>query len=240
MNHSFNVDIATRLNSVEKAVLIENIAFWIIRNKANNKNFYDGEYWTYNSATAFSELFPYFKPSKIYKLLKSLESDGILKSGNYNKVAYDRTKWYTITDKSITKIYKIHFTNQQNGINQTVTPIPDINTNINTSIIKKEERFNFRKELLDFGFDENLINDWLDIRKKKKGSNSKSAFNIFVNRVKKSKYKPNQILETMVYKSWTSFEEDWIDNLQPKQNVKKSQDELLREKFSKMPSQLGL
>ena len=44
----------------------------------------------------------------------------------------------------------------------------------------------------------------------------------------------------MVYKSWTSFEEDWIDNLQPKQNVKKSQDELLREKFSKMPSQLGL
>ena len=106
MNHSFNLDIATRLNSVEKAVLIENIALWIIRNKANNENFYDGEYWTCNSATALSELLPYFKPSKIYKLLKSLESDGILKSANYNKVAYDRTKWYTITDKSITKIYK--------------------------------------------------------------------------------------------------------------------------------------
>ena len=139
MNHSFNVEIATRLNSVEKAVLIENIAFWILKNKTNEKNYFKKHYWTYNSANAFAELFPYLKAIKIWKLLKSLENDNILKSGNFNKIAYDRTKWYTIIDKSIIEIYKIHLSKKENGITQKERPIPYIKTDIKKDIKKKEK-----------------------------------------------------------------------------------------------------
>ena len=37
MNHSFNVEIATRLKSADKAVMIEHLAFWIKKNISNNK-----------------------------------------------------------------------------------------------------------------------------------------------------------------------------------------------------------
>ena len=37
------------------------------------------------------------------------------------------------------------------------------NTNTNTMCV-----FNFKKSLLDYGFDEELVDEWLNIRKKKK------------------------------------------------------------------------
>ena len=141
MNHSFNVEIATRLNSVEKAVLIENIAFWILKNKSNEKHYHENHYWTYNSANAFAELFPYFKAGKIAKMLKSLEDEGILKSGNFNKISYDRTKWYTIIDKSIAKIYKLHLSNLINGFVHLDQAIPDIKPTIKKDINKKKKTF---------------------------------------------------------------------------------------------------
>jgi len=153
LNHSFNVEIATKLNSIEKAVLIENIAFWILKNKSNKKHYHENHYWTYNSANAFSELFPYFKASKIYKLLKSLETDGILKSGNFNKIAYDRTKWFTIIDKSIVQIYKIHLAKKENGITQKERPIPDIKPDIKKDIKKKTFSKPTLKEVESYGIE---------------------------------------------------------------------------------------
>ena len=72
MNHTFNVDIATKYGILE-AVLLENINFWITKNKANDKNFYDGFYWTYNSITALSKLFPYASRATIFRALNNLE-----------------------------------------------------------------------------------------------------------------------------------------------------------------------
>ena len=96
MNHTFNVDIATKYGILE-AVLLENINFWITKNKANDKNFYDGFYWTYNSITALSKLFPYASRATIFRALNNLEDAGLIISGNYNKRASDKTKWYALT-----------------------------------------------------------------------------------------------------------------------------------------------
>lgn len=140
MNHSFNIDIAKKYG-IEEAILIENIAFWLKKNIANKKNFNDEYNWIYNSASAFNELFPYINPSKIRRSLLKLEDENVLLSGNYNKLKYDRTKWYTIIDNYILQNYNIHYTNcimeinkVNNGNEQTVTPIPDINTDIKTNI----------------------------------------------------------------------------------------------------------
>ncbi|WP_330111941.1 hypothetical protein VSU16_04615 [Cetobacterium somerae] len=151
MNHSFDVDLAVQFG-IEEAIIIENLAFWIKKNVANNKNFIDGKYWTFNSARAFNELFPYMNPSKINRVLKKLEKDGIIEIGNHNKAAYDKTSWYTIINQEILDKYKINidvssfckmkngfdktengFCNLQDRFSQNEKPIPDINTDINTN-----------------------------------------------------------------------------------------------------------
>ena len=99
MNHSFNVEIAT-IYGVEKAVLLENFYFWIKKNEANKKNIHDGKAYTFNTAAAFAELFPYIKERQIAKILREMENtDGLLLSGQFN--SYVRTKSYTLTDKAL-------------------------------------------------------------------------------------------------------------------------------------------
>lgn len=166
MNHTFNIEIATKYGMLE-AVLMEHLNFWIAKNKANDANFHDGYYWTYNSTKALAELFPYVSKNTISRALHHLEDEGLILSGNYNKSAYDRTMWYALTEKgilafqgkdshqtednenikmdssnmgkSISQDGGFHFpewemeeTKIQNGNNQSGTPIPDINTDINT------------------------------------------------------------------------------------------------------------
>ena len=56
MQHSFDVAEATKYG-IEKAVILNNLRFWLEKNKANNINSGDGYYWTYNSASAYAKRF---------------------------------------------------------------------------------------------------------------------------------------------------------------------------------------
>lgn len=134
--HHFEVEDAIQCG-VEKAVLLYNLRFWLdkVRANDNDRHKHDGYYWTYNSARAFGKLFPYYTERKIHRMLDQLESDGFIISGNYNKVAYDRTKWYTTPDFSICQKEDIHLPNMTNGITKSVEPIPNINPNSNPNVI---------------------------------------------------------------------------------------------------------
>lgn len=129
--HFFRAELAVKYG-VEEAILLENISFWITKNAANNKHFYDGHYWTYNSYEAFSKLFPYLSIPQIKRILKSLEDQGAIKTGNYNKIGYDRTKWYTIIVPSIVRNRPFDETKSSDGTDEIVPPIPYINTDIIT------------------------------------------------------------------------------------------------------------
>ncbi|AGW43716.1 putative DNA replication protein [Lactobacillus phage phiLdb] len=96
--HYYSVRVAEECG-LNSAALFANIAFWIKKNRANNQHFHDGTYWTYNSMKAFSEQFPYFSQRQIDTALKKLEDKGFIKTGNYNKLPFDRTKWYALTEK---------------------------------------------------------------------------------------------------------------------------------------------
>lgn len=134
MQHSFNVEIAKEYGILE-AILLENINYWLLKNEANEKNYHDGNYWTYNSTRAFATLFPYASQRQIQTALKKLINEGILITGNYNEYAYDRTLWYALTEKGkcIMRKCKMDDTEKGNGFTQDVKPIPNINTNINTN-----------------------------------------------------------------------------------------------------------
>lgn len=98
MHHSFSVSAAVEVG-VNAAILLNNIAYWAAVNAANGRNAHDGHYWTYNSVAALQELFPYLSAQKIRGALSKLEDGGYIVTGNYNKSAYDRTKWYAPTEK---------------------------------------------------------------------------------------------------------------------------------------------
>lgn len=125
MVHYFSIDLA-KFVGVDEAIFINNIYFWVKKNECNNKHFYDGYYWTYNSMKAFADTFPYWSQKQIERIIRNCTEKGLLLKGNYNASAYDRTTWYAYTDlvKSFYENREIHFPKQGNGFPQTGEPIP--------------------------------------------------------------------------------------------------------------------
>ena len=196
MDHSFNIK-AAKLYGVEEAVLLHNIYFWIKKNKANNRHFYDGYFWTYNSVEAFSELFPYWTKRQVERILNNLIKKGAIIKANYNEKAYDRTSWYAIT-QTVESIYangEMDFTKQGNGFHQTVEPIPDNNTDNNTI---NNNTINFDK-LLSFlnsktGRNFKIINEATKKKYRarlKEGYTSKDIANAIENAVNSDYHKEN-------------------------------------------------
>lgn len=94
MEHSFDIEIAQKVG-VNAAILYKHIQYWCAKNKANDKHFHDGYYWTYNSTKAFSELFPYMTERQIRTALEKLINENLIKKAKYNTQNYDQTLWYT-------------------------------------------------------------------------------------------------------------------------------------------------
>lgn len=90
----FDPDVARRVG-VEEAIMYSNLQFWCVHNKANGQHFYENRHWTYNSYGAFCELFPFWTEKQIRRILKKLETTGLVKTNNFNRRKYDKTKWYS-------------------------------------------------------------------------------------------------------------------------------------------------
>jgi len=73
--------------------------------------------------------------------------------------------------------------------------------------------FVIKKALLDYGFKENLVSDWLKVRKKKRLTDSETAYNSFIKVIERaSTVDKNTILEKCVEKSWGGLEYEWLIN----------------------------
>ena len=100
MNFNFDGEFAKE-HGVDEAIMYTYFSYWIAKNKANDKHFYEGYTWTYNSQKALTELFPFWNRAKIQRIIASLENQGLVIKGNYNQLAYDRTTWYHPTPANI-------------------------------------------------------------------------------------------------------------------------------------------
>lgn len=140
MKHVFDIDIA-RQYGVNAAILLENIGYWIKRNEANRINFYDGNYWTFNSRRAYGEMFPYMSERQIETAFRKLIDAGVVITGRYNELAYDRTLWYALTEKgkSILHFDGMEASKMSDGNQRYVSPIPDINSDIKPDIKPDKE-----------------------------------------------------------------------------------------------------
>lgn len=124
--HILDIGVA-QLVGANAALILENISYWCEHNAANNANLHDGRYWTYNSTKAFGELFPYMTINVIRASLKKLKDNGLILTGNYNKSAYDRTMWYTLTEKA-EKMLEVNVhsdePNQEEATDEATSPAP--------------------------------------------------------------------------------------------------------------------
>lgn len=96
--HSYNVSVAADVG-INAAVIFYNICYWVEENTANERNFINGEYWTYNTVNAFKTLFPEMSYEQVRNALRKLENAKYIKSAFLNEDTRDRTKWYTVVDK---------------------------------------------------------------------------------------------------------------------------------------------
>lgn len=161
---NFCEQLATDLQEIEVPVFIENLAYWIRKNHANQKHYHEGRYWSYNSYPAFSKLYPFWSEQTIRRIIKRAVKQGLLIIGNFNNKKYDNTNWYTLTDKALKYYPALHglILNTPVEIDRTPVeidrPIPkllpssSINTNTTNSSSKlksKEKNLNIFREMIN-------------------------------------------------------------------------------------------
>lgn len=230
MLHSFDIDIAKDYGLLE-AILLNHLYFWIEKNRANDVNFFDNNYWTFNSTRAFNELFPYVTQKKIQTALNHLKEENIIITGNYNKSAYDRTLWYAITAKgkciiTKSKIESSDIGNETTGNGQ---PTPDEKPAKNPD--EKPAKKETKKSKKSVNYDEiinakisdtelrNLLHEFIKMRNLKKKPLTERALLIQVNKLINLSSNidiQKKIVEKSIVKCWDEFyqyKEDMNNNV---------------------------
>lgn len=103
LEYHFNAELARRY-SVDGAIFLHSMAFWVAKNRANERHLYEGRYWTYNTLEALTELFPFWSRRQLERIVNKLKDEGALLTGNFSKDKTDRTRWYALSD-SVLAIY---------------------------------------------------------------------------------------------------------------------------------------
>ena len=97
MQFQFDTTLAARY-SVEEAVFVHNIYFWVMRNEANGQNAFDGMYWTYNSMPGLSKIFHFWTVRQIERIVRKCRENGLILTRQLSDNPRDRTLWYTVTE----------------------------------------------------------------------------------------------------------------------------------------------
>jgi len=84
-------------------------------------------------------------------------------------------------------------------------------------VVAKAPKFDFKNELLLLGVDKQVLEDWLTVRKNRKASNTKTAFNGLIREVEKSGLTIGEAIEVSAQNSWIGFKAQWYANLKPNQ-----------------------
>lgn len=205
MEHHFNVEVAEKYGMLE-AVLLNHFHFWIKKNEANDRNYHDGHYWTYNSTRALHKLFPYVTERKIRYAIKHLENEGLLVTGNYNASAYDRTTWYALTEMAMSILQKRQMETAETSsqTDRTAKPIPDNKPVKNTN---NNHIYEDVPEELKEAFAE-----WAEMRKSiKRPITSKQTVKRALNKLNtlsKDTKKQIELIQIATDKCWLSFYPD--------------------------------
>lgn len=147
---------------LNESILLLQLGFWIAI--ANHQR--DGRRWTYQSTRDIQERFPFWSVATVNRIIHSLEEKELIIVGNYNKHAYDKTRWFALNLDSLRKLRSIHVVEEvvsqnETGLSQNETPlyqnetgsaqnettIPETTTDISTENSKKKASPKNQKEI---------------------------------------------------------------------------------------------
>lgn len=150
------------------------------------------------------------------KTLRELVAFGFVEMIEVSKNQYSSnivalSKFNNAPNNALDKALIKHTSKQSESTRQSIDSIDKPITN--KPITNNNNKFNFKKALLDYGFDEMLVDEWLVIRKAKKSVNSQFAFNSFISQVEKTNMDKNEVLKIVAEKQWAGFNSNWLKNL---------------------------
>ena len=178
MKFSLESDLAAKYGLVE-AILLDYFAKWLRYNasKGNAYNYRDGRYWVYDSTPGLSKKMSgaVSQPTLFRSIKKLIDSRLIERTNKYNAKPYDKTFWYSLTEKGWSEIAKAEggdliqneytpIQNEQGPIQNEYTPIqneltipnlppinPPITSSISLTIDRRdrggEQKQNFQKTI---------------------------------------------------------------------------------------------
>lgn len=146
MRHYFSPLVAKE-TGVNAAVIFQNFAYWIEFNSKQGKNFYDETYWMFSTSKEIAEQFEYLSEKQCRTAIDKLIDTGYIKTGNYNRTAYDRTRWFALTEKgeSVLLTEEKQIPKKANGDDKKVLTIPNNKKIYKTNNIDKDRVEKIRK-----------------------------------------------------------------------------------------------
>jgi hypothetical protein len=115
--HVFNVQLATDLGSVNDAIILQHFFYWH-QNNQNKPDRIKGDHpypWTFSTIEDMLNIFPYMKKSAIGNSIIRLIDAGLIIKGNWNKLAFDKTAWYALTEKGLIMMHGGVSRNEKSG-----------------------------------------------------------------------------------------------------------------------------
>ena len=139
VKHHFSVSVAVEVG-VNAAVVLENIAFWVRANRKAGRHKHDGK------------LFDYLSEKQVRGALDKLITCGYVETGNFNRSAYDRTRWFTLTEKGerATQERQSEKPTKAKGAAGNGRPIPDKNKKSKTGYMTDATPGHYRRDPFDF------------------------------------------------------------------------------------------
>jgi len=77
---------------LNEAIFLQQLHYWLKK----SEHVHDGRRWVYNTFENWHKQLPFWSVRTIRRIVKKLEDQGLIITGNFNRYKIDRTKWYTI------------------------------------------------------------------------------------------------------------------------------------------------
>ena len=93
------------LIGLNESIILQQIHYWLIGKEQRQQDYIDGHYWVYNTYEQWQEQFPFWSIRTLKRIFTTLENSGLLLSANYNKINFDKTKWYSIDYSALNALF---------------------------------------------------------------------------------------------------------------------------------------
>ena len=76
-----------------------------------------------------------------------------------------------------------------------------------------KSEFDFKKSLIAYGFEKELVDEWMAIRNKRNAVNSEFAYNCFIAQIERAGGEKNELMRIIAEKQWAGFNHAWMKTL---------------------------